>query len=79
METMTIYVVCEWMAREYEQNMGFYRVRSDAEYIRDHLEALGIKSYVESAPVGKRDEMSKNVHWLGNIQGWSIEEEEVFL
>lgn len=79
MQTMDIFVVTRWERYEGEQNLGMYRKQSDAEYIRDHVEALEIDDYVMRAPAGHRDTMSKNVHWLDEIVGFTVSEEEVYL
>lgn len=79
METMEIYVVERWERWEHSTTLGMYQIKSDAEYIRDHCEALEIDSFVMRAPAGNRDELSKNVHWLDEIVGFSIHEDEVFL
>lgn len=79
MQTMDIFVVTRWERYEGERNLGFYRKKEHAEYVRDHAEALEIDSYVMSAPTGRRDEMSKNVHWLDEIVGFTVSEEEVYL
>lgn len=79
MQTMDIFVVYKWEHSEGSENIGFYRKQSDAEYIRDHCIALEVKSFVESYPVGSRDDAIRRCHWLDIIVGFGISEEEVYL
>lgn len=79
MSTLDFYTVYKWESWEGDEVIGHYQRKSDAEYVRDHAEALEIKGFVESFPPGKRDAGSKCVHWLGREVGFEVSEEELYL
>lgn len=79
MSTLDFYTVSQWIHYEGSVVIGHYQRKSDAEYVRDHAEALEIKGFVDSFPPGKRDAGSKCVHWLGRELGFEVSEEELHL